>query len=135
MRACVLALAAILGGCSASELVENWTPPAAPPDLSEPNYRRIVTDNLKTIFPNRSALGQMEISGTHLVQHLKGPAWLVCLKLNANGHPQNYAIFIQGDKVIDQREGIMIDGCHKESYTPFEAPPPAPPAPKKNQGT
>jgi len=121
VRAYVLALAAILGGCSASELVENWTPPAPPPDLSQPNYRRVVADNLKTLFPNQAALGQMEISGIRSVEHLKGPAWLVCLKLDAHGHPQHYAIFIQGDKVIDQREGIMIDRCHKETYTPFEA--------------
>jgi hypothetical protein len=43
------------------------------------------------------------------------------VKLDAHGHPQHYAIFIQGDKVIDQREGIMIDRCYKETYTPFEA--------------
>jgi hypothetical protein len=130
VRAYVLVVAATLGGCSASELVQNWTPPALQPDLSQPNYRRVVADNLKTIFPNQAALGQMEISGIRSVDHLKGPAWLVCLKLDASGHPQHYAIFIQGDKVIDQREGIMIDRCHTETYTPFEAPPP-PPAPKK----
>jgi hypothetical protein len=63
--------------------------------------------------------GEMEISGIRPVDHLKGPAWIVCLKLDAHGNPQHYAIFIQGDKVIDQRAGIVLDQCHKETYTPF----------------
>jgi hypothetical protein len=125
VRAYVLALAVILGGCSASELVQNWT--AAPvSDLSQPNYRRIVTDNLKSLFPNQALLGELEISGVRMVDHLKGAAWLTCLKLDAHGHPQIYAIFIQSDKVIDQRAGIVMDQCHKEAYTPLEIPAPAP---------
>ncbi len=119
MRAYVLALAVILGGCSASELVQNWT--AAPvSDLSQPNYRRIVADNLKSLFPNQALLGELEISGVRMVDHLKGAAWLTCLKLDAHGHPQIYAIFIQSDKIIDQRAGIVMDQCHKETYTPLE---------------
>jgi hypothetical protein len=111
----------MLGGCSASELVQNWTPPPVA-DLSQPNYRRIVADNIKSIFPNQKLLGELEISGVRLVDHLKGAAWLTCLKLDAHGTPQVYAIFIQADKIIDQRAGIVIDQCYKETYTPFEIP-------------
>jgi len=111
----------VLGGCSASELVQNWTPPAVA-DLSQPNYRRIIADSIKSIFPKQETLGEMEISGIRPVDHLKGAAWIVCLKLDARGNPQHYAIFIQGDKVIDQRAGIVIDQCYKETYTPFELP-------------
>jgi hypothetical protein len=118
MRAYVLALTVSLGGCSASELVQNCAPPSVP-DLSEPNYRRVIADSIKTIFPNQAVLGETEISGIRQVDHLKGPAWIVCLKLDAHRNPQPYAIFLQGDKVIDQRVGIVIDGCHKETYAPF----------------
>jgi hypothetical protein len=124
VRGCVLALAVTLGGCSASELVQNWTPPPVA-DLSQPNYRRIIADSIKSIFPNQDALGEMEISGIRPVDHLKGAAWIVCLKLDARGNPQHYAIFIQGNKVIDQRAGIVMDQCYKETYTPFELPVPA----------
>jgi hypothetical protein len=52
------------------------------------------------------------------------------LKLDAHGKPQIYAIFIQDNKIIDQRAGIVIDQCHKETYTPLETATPAPvPAP------
>jgi hypothetical protein len=119
VRAHILALAMTLGGCSASELVQNWTAPLVP-DLSQPNYRRIVADNIKSIFPNQPLLGELEISGVRMVDHLKGAAWLTCLKLDAHGNPQIYAIFIQADKIIDQRAGIVIDQCYKETYTPLE---------------
>ena len=132
MRAHILALAMTLGGCSASELVQNWTGPLVP-DLSQPNYRRIVADNIKSIFPNQALLGELEISGVRMVDHLKGAAWLTCLKLDAHGNPQIYAIFIQADKIIDQRAGIVIDQCYKETYSPLELPTPA--AAKKKPAT
>jgi hypothetical protein len=119
VRAYVVAVAVGLGGCSASEIVQNWTPVPAR-DLSEPNYRRIIADNIKTVFPKDTELGALEISGVRPVDHLKGPAWLACLKLDAHGHPQHYAIFIQGNKIIDSRVGILLDQCHKAAYTPFE---------------
>jgi hypothetical protein len=118
VRAYVLALAVTLGGCSASELVQNWTTSPAP-DLPQPDYRRVVADSVKVMFPKQDLLGELEISGVRLVDHLKGPAWIACLKLDARGNPQHYAVFIQGDKVIDWRAGIVMDHCHKETYTPL----------------
>jgi hypothetical protein len=121
VRAYALTLAAALAGCSASEIVQNWNG-EPPPDLTQPNYRRIVADNIKTLLPNQLALSDLEISGVRLVDHFKGPSWLTCLKLDAQGTPQHFAIFIQGDKIIDSREGILIDQCHKETYTPLKLP-------------
>jgi hypothetical protein len=119
VRAYVPALAILLGGCSASELVQNLNaPPVA--DLSQPNYRRVVAANITTVFPKLTEFGDLEISGIRPVDHLKGRAWLTCLRLDARGNPQHYAIFIQNDKIIDFRGGIVIDQCHKETYTPFE---------------
>ena len=71
------------------------------------------------IWHDSTSLGDVEISGVRLVDHLKGPAWLTCLKVDAGGTAQHYAVFIQGDKVIDWRGGIVIDQCHKETYTPL----------------
>lgn len=122
MRGWVLLLAVTLGGCSASEIVQNWTSPPTVADLSQPDYRRIIGDNIQGMFPKKDLLFDMEISGIRPVDHLRGPAWIVCLKLDAHGTAQQYAIFIQGDKVIDSRLGIVIDHCHKEAYTPFEPP-------------
>jgi len=115
-------LAVTLGGCSASEIVQNWTSTPAVADLAHPDYRRIIGDNIQGMFPKKDLLFDMEISGIRPVDHLRGPAWIVCLKLDAHGTAQQYAIFIQGDKIIDSRLGIVIDHCHKEAYTPFALP-------------
>ena len=88
-------------------------------ELPEPDYRRIVADNVKILFPQAS-LGDLEISAVRMVDHLKGQAWLTCLKLDAHGAAQYYAIFIQAEKVIDSRAGVIADQCHKQVYSPFE---------------
>src|SRR5215470_10262268 len=119
VRAYLLALAVTLGGCSASEMVQNL-PPATALDLQQPNYRRVVADNVRAVIPNVGSGGDLEISGVRLVAHLKGPAWLTCLKVDAHGKPQNYALFIQNDKIIDSRIGIVLDQCYKQTYTPLE---------------
>lgn len=121
MDVLALAFALALGGCSAGEIVQSWSSGPVP-DLSQPNYRRVVADNIKSMFPNQDVLGEMEISGVRMVDHFKGAAWITCLRLDARGHPQHYAIFMQADKVIDWRAGIVVDQCHKETFTPFEVP-------------
>ena len=145
-RAYLLALAVSLGSCSASGVVQNWT--SAPesssaPDLSQPNYRRVVADNIKTILPNSASLGDLEISEVRRVDHVKGPSWITCLKFypqinpdstatgepgatsslpgtTNRGGPQYYAIFIQDNKVIDSRLSVVIDQCHSQTFQPFD---------------
>jgi hypothetical protein len=116
--AAIVAVAALLAGCSMSELVQDLATPAA--DLSQPDHRRVVANNIQTVLPNQKNLGEVEISGLRRVDHLKGPAWLTCLKLDAQGTPQHYAIFIQDNKIVDTRAGVVIDQCHRQAYTPLE---------------
>jgi hypothetical protein len=87
-RAYVLAVALAVGGCSGSEIVQNLAPAVAP-ELAPPNYRRIVADNIKVIFPAQTSLGDVEISGVRPVDHLKGPAWVTCLKVVVRDTPQH----------------------------------------------
>src|SRR5262249_10248968 len=72
VRAYLVALAATLGGCSASEVVQNL-PPTNAIDLAQPNHRRVVADNVRAIIPNVASVGDLEISGVRLVDHLKAP--------------------------------------------------------------
>jgi hypothetical protein len=162
VRAYLLALTLTLGDCSASEVVQNWTSvPAAPtstPALSKPNYRRVVADNMKNIFRNAESLRDLEISEARPVDHVKGPAWITCLKFRVhvddvvnqspsntvttepvaresssitNGSPQYYAVFIQDDKIIDSRLGVLLDQCRSQTFQPFD---PSPPAVTKKRG-
>jgi hypothetical protein len=132
MRAYVVMLAVVLSNCSASEIIQDWTLAPAP-DLSQPDYRRIVGKCIHTILPNSGI--EMEISDVRRFHHYKGPAWLTCLKFDAGENIQYQlqqrknirylAIFIQNNKIIEWRTSLVIDQCHNASYTPFEIPIPA----------
>ena len=136
MRSCILALGIGLGGCAAGNTVIQNLPDQKPPDapvsqklpdasqptdLSEPNYRQIVADNIKTIFANPAELGILEISNVRQVDHpLKGQAWLTCLRIHAGDAPQEYAVFIKGDKIVEARTGVAIDKCKQQTYSAFD---------------
>jgi hypothetical protein len=121
LRAYVLLLALVLGNCSASEIIQNWTH-APTPDLSQPDYRRIIAAAIDKILPGRLPIDELEISDIRLVERIKGPAWLICLKVDPRGNPRHLAIFIQDNKIVDWRSGLVIDQCHKASYVPFLLP-------------
>jgi hypothetical protein len=94
--------------------------PPLPGDLSEPNYRQILADNIGTIFSDDpAALGVLEISGVRPVNHLRGLAWLTCLRVHAEDAAQEYAVFILGDKIIDVRVGVAIR-CRQQTYDAFD---------------
>ena len=119
MRFCVLALGVALAGCASGSVTQYLADPPPQGDLAEPNYRQIVADNIGSVFPN-AVPGTMEISGVRPVNHLRGPAWVTCLKLHAADSTQEYAVFILGDKVIDARAGVAIDRCKQQAYEPFD---------------
>jgi hypothetical protein len=119
VRFCVLALGVALAGCASGSVTQYLSDPPLQGDLAEPNYRQIVADNIGSIFPN-AVLGTMEISGVRPINHLRGPAWVTCLKLHAADSTQEYAVFIVGDKIIDARAGVAIDRCKQQAYEPFD---------------
>jgi hypothetical protein len=120
MRFCLLTAAALsLAGCAAGGLPTTLETQVTE-DLSPPDYQRIVAENVGSIFPQTAALGSLEISPVRPVDHLKGSAWLTCLRIHADTTPQEYALFIQGASIIDQRTGVLMDGCKKQTYEPFD---------------
>jgi len=48
-----------------------------------------------------------------------------------NGSPQYYAIFIQDDKIIDSRLGVLLDQCRTQTFQPFD---PSRPTTAKKRG-
>lgn len=120
VRVFVLGLSLGLAGCTTGHLAESLPEAPVAADLSEPNYRQIVADNIASVFPSPDSLGNLEISAARPVNHLRGPAWLACLRIHAEATAQEYALFIQGDKVIDQRTGVALDRCKQQAYEPFD---------------
>ena len=132
-------LSAVLSGCvgeSASLLTE---PPAERP----PNFRAIIVASLRMksdirqnvdaqsnlnyfvdrggIFPPKTKIDDVKISDAiRMVQTNRyGWAWLTCMRLNANGSPVTYAVFITGNHVVDARIAVEIDNCDQGNYAPL----------------
>ena len=121
----ILILPIFLGSCAAGHIIENMPDANSADDLTEPNYRQIVAENIAIVFPNPAPLGTLEISGVRRTNHLKGPAWITCLKIHAENAPQEYAVFIQDGKIIDQRQGVLLDRCKQQTYQAYDTTIPA----------
>jgi hypothetical protein len=135
MRSCILVVGVCLGGCAAGNpviqnlpdqnlpdatVIQNLPDASQSAELSEPNYRQIVADNIGTIFQNPAELGVLEISNVRQADHLQGLAWLTCLRIHAGDAPREYAVFIIGDKIVDARTGVAIDRCKQQTYGAFD---------------
>jgi hypothetical protein len=134
----VFLLAAWLGIVrSAAGLAASSTEvPAAGPD---PSYRTVVATHLKEVLKNYSAYGSFEISDPRWTHSLNGWTWLTCVRFrelaqhgpdqivsenNPTDRPQgrvhHYALFLDGNKVVDDRFAIQIDSCDLQTYYPLE---------------
>jgi hypothetical protein len=133
----VVAVAAILFGCGTSSA----QPSANPPTQPTPNYRAIIAKSLKAkdtvtvagqspatyfldrggIFGPDAKLDHVDVSDSiKMVQTMyNGWAWQTCLRLNLNGKPVTYAVFISEGRVVDARSALAIDSCEKAQYVPL----------------
>jgi hypothetical protein len=118
-RALAMLLALTLGACSVSGLLPDWTSvDVAGP---EPAYRFVIANDLKTIVGDPAKAGTFEISGSRRMSSLKGASWLVCVRAqNFPLLPRYYAVFLQGEHVVDSRLSVLIDQCEMQSYRPFD---------------
>ncbi len=113
-------------------------PGASPPTQPTPNYRAIIAKSLKAkdtvtvgtqspatyfldrggIFGPDAKLDHVEVSDSiKMVQTMySGWAWQTCLRLNLNGRPVTYAVFISEGHVIDARSALAIDGCERAQF-------------------
>jgi hypothetical protein len=73
------------------------------------------------IFPPKTKIDDVNISDAiRMVQtNTHGWAWLTCMRLNANGSPVTYAVFITGNHVVDARIAVAIDNCDQGNYAPL----------------
>ena len=118
MRILPFAVALLLAGCSLSEVaLAPQHDTAGPP----PNYRKLIATGLAGIAGADKRAHAMQISRARRVDSLKGPAWLVCLRANADTKPLDYAILIQEERIVDSRTAARTDQCQDQTYEPFGA--------------
>jgi hypothetical protein len=115
----LLALAALLGlleGCGGLAATTEEVPTTGP-DLT---YRETVATHLKKVLKNLSTYDSFEISDPRWVHSIKGWNWLTCVRFQDRGHLRTYALYLNGDKVVDDRFAVQTDNCDAQTYAPFE---------------
>ena len=51
---------------------------------------------------------------------IKGPAWLTCVRFRDQGRLRNFALFLDGKSVVDDRFAVQTDDCDLQTYYPFD---------------
>jgi hypothetical protein len=108
----------LLGATACSELAQSSQAASAPP--TQPPYVSLTAQYLLSTLKDRFAYDGFAISGLRWVPSLKGWAWLACVHFQDHGHLRSYAIFIQGNAVVDGRYAVETDACATQAYTPFD---------------
>jgi hypothetical protein len=111
-----IGLAGALAGCSGLAAT-NEDVPSTSPALS---FRELIAGHLKKTFKSYSSYDSFEISDPRWVHSIKGWNWLACVRFQDHGHLRFYAVFFNGDKIIDDRYAVQTDNCDTQAYVPFE---------------
>src|SRR5581483_11264848 len=110
-----IALCLALAGCS-----ELATGGVAAAPATQPNYVPVAASYLRGALKDRTFFGDFKISRLRWVDTIKGWNWVACVQFQDHGHPRLYAIFIEGDAVVDARYAVETDGCEAQAYTQFD---------------
>ena len=115
---------------------------AGAPQGPTPNYRAIIAKSLRVkdknvaesetipyftsrggIFAATAKIDHVEAADKiRMVQtNYYGWAWQTCIRLNLNGKPATYAVFISEGRVVDARSAVAIDNCERDHYAPLGA--------------
>ena len=120
VRALAMLLVLILGGCSISGLLPDWT--SADVAGPEPAYRFIIANGLTEIVGDPAKAGTFEISELRRVDSLKGrvmaglhqgPEFPAAAALLCRLHPARAAS-------SNSRLSVLIDQCEMQTYSPFD---------------
>jgi hypothetical protein len=127
--AALLAACVLLAQCAAVPMES-----AAAPSL--PSNYGVLASNAVKGFQQFKTYSDLEIAAPRWVHAETGWNWLVCLRFEDRGHRRYYALFIQGDSVVNSRYEILTDRCGAQQYVPFDlmtgtikSPPPVPQQP------
>ena len=112
----VLLAALVMSGCAGVTMPVAEAPQSGP----DPSYGRTVGKQLKTAFKNLTPYDSIEISEVRWVHSLKGWTWLACIHFQDRGHRRTYAIFFNGNTIIDARYAVQADACEATNYAPFD---------------
>lgn len=109
-------LSLCLAGCSGLAATNEEMPVTGP----DPGYNKLVATHINNTFKDRASYADFEISEYRWVHTIKGWTWVTCVRFQDQSHTRFYAVYIQGNKIVDSRYAVQTDGCGTLAYTPFE---------------
>ena len=95
-----------------------------PPREATPDVKRMVRDNLNSVFTSASNPSAVQVSPP--VHDLRGRGWNACVRaelINAVGKPlgrETYRIFIVDSVILDRARIEADDTCASASYEPIQ---------------
>jgi hypothetical protein len=93
-------------------------PPEPPPDV-----KRLVHDQLETMFASNSFPRDVRVSAPH--HEVVGPGWTACVRADVNSatgkaiNGETWRISIVSGTIVDRRRAGEDDNCDSESYQPI----------------
>jgi hypothetical protein len=111
-----VALSGCLAGCSGIAATNEDIAAMGP----DPSSREVIAAHLKAIFKNYASYDAFEISDPRWVHSIKGWNWLTCVRFQDRGHLRIYALFLNANKIVDDRYSVQTDNCDTQTYVPFE---------------
>jgi len=112
----VLLSALVMSGCAGVTLPVAQAPQSGP----DSGYGKTVGKRLKETFKSLTPYDSIEISELRWVHALKGWSWLACIHFQDRGHRRTYAIFFNGNAILDARFAVQADACDATNYAPFD---------------
>ena len=86
----------------------------------DPASREVIAAHLKATFKNYASYDSFEIADPRWVHSIKGWNWLTCVRFQDHGHMRIYALFLNANKIVDDRYAVQTDNCDMQTYFPFE---------------
>jgi hypothetical protein len=127
----IAGVALVLAGCgladSRSPVPEFMRAKASdpPPPEPPPDVKRLVRENLDSVFVAASFPRQVRVAPPH--HDVRGSGWTACVRADLTsviGKPlgtETYRLTVSGGMIIDRRRVEADDNCASESYEPIEA--------------
>ena len=117
-------LGSAIGGCSGLGMMD--LPPRV---VSQPPADLALAKGVFHVAKTVKWTGLPEASPVRHA-HLLAPAdWIVCAQSSARDLSPVYAVFFNGDKMVDFRIAVEVDGCRRVPYAPVAEPAPPPEVP------
>ena len=118
----------VLAGCGLAdsrspvpEFMRN-KPVDPPPPEPPPDVKRLLRDNLESVFTAASRPHHVQVSPPR--REVRGSGWTACVKANltsVTGKPlgtETYRIIVSGGTIIDRRRAEAVDNCASETFEP-----------------